>query len=666
MYLLSLCIIFLIATLTSIIPRNAFSQVRRDCYKIYPTTVDASSFPSIVRIRFYVDSARQALRSPLLLSHLNKTSDNEGPLCSPRLIPANQLSTPQKIDVVFVVDNSAGMRSIINEVGSALATLHSGLELANLKPAYGLCTFGYFRNNGEPVAAISGTLFENFQVFSDLWQTANQAAGSREPAYDAIVYALENMQWRKDAIKLIILIMDEAPDKNENQNRNSLAQVINAIRNNYALFYSLTPESDPITFDFIIPQLYPINSNSYGENYAIKLSQLTQSIKEAMQHIPTSINNSYILEYQVGCTNPDGLRNTNLTIERYNCQSSASISYQPTYCPYMQLSPTTYKLLNEFNATITNRTEIQVAHSAPLQNQVYLYWRALGATQYQKVPLAFDTNNGFLGATIPPKNFEFYLENQGPCYFTFPAKNPTQNPIRIHRESRDTFFILHNTPDYPFPPNALTMQAKVVSNQTERAELWGYYRLNGQGEYIPIQFNHIGNNIYTTSLPASWFSQYSRIDYYITAYIPTNQKQAYWGTEINPKRFYKTKPGFDYNYDCPSTSAKFATLKLQSDLRRRGNYEIRIPGRSNLPLLPNTETHIANLPQGTHFVEIFNKNNCCEPAYVLPIAINCQVPRNSCLSFANQKPSTIALSCNGTTNDASFSYLPSGGNPPYS
>lgn len=642
---------------------KVWAQAPRDCYKIYPTLVEAASFPS-VRLRFYIDSAGQNLRPPLLLSQLQpKTADSETPICNPRLLRSTESAQPQKADVVFVVDNSAGMRNIINETGAVLPILHSQLQLGNLSPAYGLCTFGFFRNNGDPAVAANGALFEDIQTYSNLWQTANNAAGSREPAYDAIIYALQNIKWRKEAIKVVILIMDEAPSKNENQNRSTLAQVTQAIGASGALFYSLTPAGDPLTFEPIIPQLNPINSANWGDNYAIISERLSQSIREAITRLPASINNSYILEYEVGCPNPSPTeRSLSLTVERFGCLSNAAIGYKPVYCPQMQLSPATYNLLNDFNATVSGRTEIQLAHSAPLQNEVSLYWRAIGASAYQKTPLAFNPDNGFLSASIAARSFEFYIENAGECVFTFPAEAAAQSPIRVHRESRDSFFILHNTPDYPTPSNNLTLRAKIVSNQGEQPELWGYFRLSGKSVYIPVRFTAGANAIYSAELPAAWFTAHKRIDYYLKAHLPRSQKQAYWGTEINPKRFYKVKPKFDYDFSCSET--QFAKLRLKSELG--ANFEVRLQERSPLPLLQNTTTDIENLPQGVYWLELYNKNACCDPPYVLPITIDCKAPRQSCLDFSSPKPSVLALSCNGATNDASFSYIPSGGAPPYS
>jgi hypothetical protein len=343
------------------------------------------------------------------------------------------------------------------------------------------------------------------------------------------------------------------------------------------------------------------------------------------------------------------------------CLSQASIKYQPIYCPQMQLSPATYNLLNEFNASLSGRTEIELAHSAPLQNEVSIYWRPLGATAYQKTPLNFSGASSFMTASIPPKNFEFYIENRGECVFTFPAEAPAQSPIRVQRESSDTFLILHNTPDYPAPQNNLTLRAKILYNQTERPELWGYFRLSGRGNYIPVRFTEGANAIYTAELPAAWFNEHKRIDYYLRAHMPRSKKQAYWGTEINPKRFYKVKPMFDYDYQCSAT--QFARLRLKSELS--GNFEVRVQGRAPLPLLPNV-TNIENLAQGVYWLELYNKNQCCDPPYMLPIAIDCKAPRQRCLDFSSPKPAVLALSCDGSTNDASFSYLPGGGNPPYS
>jgi len=182
-------------------------------------------------------------------------------------------------DIVFMIDESGSMggtqANVVNKIGDFTNALAAG----GVNVQYGLIGYGQSANSGQPHLVSNLTNEAGFITAMDTLVTS----GGTEPGYDATIYGLNNITYRTNSVKNLILVTDEY----SNGDINSLAAadaaltsanalwngIINLSQNNFStlatnhggqLFNIYAFGSDPATFiaDFSQAKLQEIQQQA--------------------------------------------------------------------------------------------------------------------------------------------------------------------------------------------------------------------------------------------------------------------------------------------------------------------------------------------------------------------------------------------------------------------
>ena len=174
-------------------------------------------------------------------------------------------SSRSAADIVFVFDSSGSMGSHINEMKSISKNFAKSLNESGIDYRLGLVSFRDFpiscENGGKRVTCGDPDDFP-YKVYgnptSDLnefysWVNTLEADGGgdvrEEAMLPAIRHALDDMEWREDADKLIILITDGYPHSEGdccNVEGDTLSGTISTLISNEVKLYAVGPENESI------------------------------------------------------------------------------------------------------------------------------------------------------------------------------------------------------------------------------------------------------------------------------------------------------------------------------------------------------------------------------------------------------------------------------------
>ncbi|MEM7031808.1 MAG: vWA domain-containing protein, partial [Chloroflexota bacterium] len=134
--------------------------------------------------------------------------------CETTLVTIHTPSAPPpKLDVLFVVDVTSSMQSVINQVAQDLPTIVSNIRSVIPDTTIGLATVADYPAEGrsagiEPWAIIQ-PLSQNMQLMQEqLGQLTLFSSGDEEEAYLRALYETQFLDWRPDARRLVILLGD--------------------------------------------------------------------------------------------------------------------------------------------------------------------------------------------------------------------------------------------------------------------------------------------------------------------------------------------------------------------------------------------------------------------------------------------------------------------------
>ena len=117
-------------------------------------------------------------------------------------------------DIVYVVDYSGSMQSDINAIRANINTFQTALTNAGIDAEYGAVMFGRTTNSGNPVLLTNTPTGLTDAAGVNAALGSYTASGFNEPGATASLFALNNITWRANAVKNIILITDEDDDSN--------------------------------------------------------------------------------------------------------------------------------------------------------------------------------------------------------------------------------------------------------------------------------------------------------------------------------------------------------------------------------------------------------------------------------------------------------------------
>ncbi|GEM_PF-6737554 len=152
-----------------------------------------------------------------------------------------------KVDIVFMVDNSGSMSDNIDAVKYNIRDFVNRLLNLGIDYSLGLVIFGSIQNGGNPYA-ISHDLTSDVNTFISQVESMTSEGGF-EPGWDAIVYAITHMNYRTGATKVLILMTDENVTDDGNQGTYTKEYARNLLLRNGFILFSLFDINEPHSYD---------------------------------------------------------------------------------------------------------------------------------------------------------------------------------------------------------------------------------------------------------------------------------------------------------------------------------------------------------------------------------------------------------------------------------
>ncbi len=347
------------------------------------------------------------------------------------------------VDVVFLMDNSGSMSDEENAVANNVRNFTSNLEQCGVDYALGLIRFGALENGGEPIIENNGQLVSDCNYFiNNLWGK-NVTDGGFEPGWDAIVAALQNVNFRPGALKVLILITDETPHDDGNTGQYAYSDALNALSNSGALLFAMINLSEPHAYD----DYGTLAVTTGGKYYYI-----SDPMDDILNDISNAVMGNYIIRYKTQDTLSEGLREVILTVRAFGIEAADTTYYAKNSHICITLSDSTTNLLSTsqpFNAPLTIGAIIK-DFMPPYVNNVQLYYRNVRNAVFKNMRMIKDSLIDTLWkATIPVNEVDtpgiaFYLTaSDSLTSVSLPASFPQQNPFVIAIYPNYVPFIFH-------------------------------------------------------------------------------------------------------------------------------------------------------------------------------------------------------------------------------
>jgi hypothetical protein len=214
-----------------------------------------------------------------------------------------------KADIVFVFDTSGSMGGEILEMRSISRDFASNLNESGIDFRLGLVAFHDFpvscSRNGVPTAC-GGSGDYAYRIYGDgnltadmgqfdLWLGGLEAMGGKdepESVLPAIRHALQDLSWRNDAEKLIILITDAYPHPDGdccNREKDTLNGTVAALTSRGVKLYAVGPDKD---------SLKSMARSTGGSFYQIRSGM---TLKPILESISGSMQYSFKINLETSC-----------------------------------------------------------------------------------------------------------------------------------------------------------------------------------------------------------------------------------------------------------------------------------------------------------------------------------------------------------------------------
>jgi hypothetical protein len=154
-------------------------------------------------------------------------------------------SSADKIDMVFVLDNTGSMAGRIASVKDSISSFTASIEAAGWNVNFGVVAFG----DNETEQDVLALPANSSQVATWLDELAGVGGGDiPENPLDSILYAYNNFTWRSDSRKVFVVIMDTsahqnvAADTGYNNDCTTTLASVEALLGGNATVYSVSPK----------------------------------------------------------------------------------------------------------------------------------------------------------------------------------------------------------------------------------------------------------------------------------------------------------------------------------------------------------------------------------------------------------------------------------------
>ena len=275
-------------------------------------------------------------------------------------------------DIIFLMDNSGSMSEEQQSVQNNMIAFVDSLVAAGVDFNLGLCRYGDFSNNGNPVIEDNGILTNDAEYFKNVVWARNVIDGGTEPGYYAVTQSASSFSFRPGSQKIFIEITDETPD----QGGATQQEAINALVNNSITFFALT-EADLYTM------FTPLTQASNGNVFDIY-----SPFDQILEYITAQVANSYVISYRSSDPNFNGItRDVELRVNYNGDQSSDFSSYIPGAAPTIVRTANTMNYHTQSWADGTSfNIEVDITDNiAPGVQSATLYYKNTSLSGYSSV-----------------------------------------------------------------------------------------------------------------------------------------------------------------------------------------------------------------------------------------------------------------------------------------
>ncbi|OVE74834.1 hypothetical protein BVX97_06125, partial [bacterium E08(2017)] len=411
-------------------------------------------------------------------------------------------------DIVFIMDNSGSMSDEQAAVESNVVDFVNGLVSEGVDFALGLCRYGQYADNGNPIIEDNGILTTDAKYFKDTVWKRNIDDGGTEPGYFSMVECTKKFIFRPGAQKIFIIITDEEPD----QGGATQQEAIDACRNAGVTLFALTETG---LFNLFTPITDPTNGECYDifSDFALILDAIRSYVAQ-----------SYLVSYEADDSSASGSsRKVDVVVTNKNSSVTLSWEYIPRAAPKIQRTDTTLNL-HDFShpagAAITIEARI-IDNVAPFAQSATLYYKCTSNSVYMPAVMT-NTAGNIWQADIPasammyPGVDYFMSATDGETTTSDPSMDPFSARYQLGITPNYAPFMAHTPVSSPPLDTDLSINCNIGDTTASLASSRLYYRKTGQLLYQSTNMTFVSGSQYRGIIPASYVTA-DGVDYYIRA-----------------------------------------------------------------------------------------------------------------------------------------------------
>ena len=434
-------------------------------------------------------------------------------------------------DIVFLMDNSGSMSAEQSAVAAHVEAFVDELEARGIDYRLGLCRFGAWEDNGNPIIEDAGVLTADAEYFRDDVWARNVVHGGFEPGWDALVEAASAFSFRGGVQKVFILITDETPTEDGNTGVYTKAEAIAALQGQFITTFALV---DLVWHEHAVDDYGEIAEQTNGEYYNV-----LDPLDGILDYISSLIPNSYRIVYRSSDPSFNGIeRHVQVAVSYQGDQAFCDGWYTPGSAPRIERTQDTLDLHDyswaegtplSISAEITDTT-------APFVQAATLYFRRTGDADFQATPMnrsAAIWTGTIPGGVVDPPGVDYYITaTDGQSTASSPSVDPRTAPHQFAVLPNEAPQITHTPVTSAAENTRVTVSAGIVDTTNSLVSACLCCRRVGQLIYQCEDMSYTGGTGYEKTIPVDLLTA-AGVEYYIQA-MDDLGVGSYDGTPDNP------------------------------------------------------------------------------------------------------------------------------------
>ncbi|MCL4510263.1 MAG: T9SS type A sorting domain-containing protein [Bacteroidetes bacterium] len=483
-------------------------------------TINPSSFP-FVYLNVSVDSLGNGI-STLNASNFSVSENGVNQTNYFQVTPPSVSGGSREADIVFVVDVTGSMTSLIDAVKNNMESFVEALNVGKIDYRIGLITFGdidYVYNLGNLYSDTSQIM----SVIQNVSLGENGIGGGGDWAENQFgaLYDASMMNFRPGAQRISIMITNSGshvPGDGGDASTNLWTEdsLISTLKSNhltvYPVFYTGDEEADQY-----IPLANALNADS-------SYYDVSDNFNSIINDISTTLVSTYVVRYSSSDPLFDGvLRHVQVNVAYAGLTAQDTASYRPGTSPQITRTDSTKSLSSQAWAehTLFTIAATVVDTIPPYVQLVRLYFKPTTSSAYDTVAMTNVGGNLYSAqiltdSVITPGLDYYLLASNGILTTTDPSTDPDLNPYQIAILPNHAPVIVHTPPTSLTPGIAIQIAATITDNTNYVAVAKLFYRQIGELLYTSVDLTNEGGGLYQGTIPASEVTT-AGVEYYLLA-----------------------------------------------------------------------------------------------------------------------------------------------------